>query len=499
MEEIKEALSSIQNSLDLSKPSQVFCGQCDPRTNHLLSKPIFNDLLIDKQLSWKPHKNEKSDIIKGEFVLDRYWCSSFSLFPDCSHLAKAAALKLVQRLEQFGCSQFAYVASESSFKLGKSFLTGKSRWATEVDLKKKCTFVPTLAVLSESLDATTKIRICQIPNRPVYIRELGTTRTLNSFIRKTQLKMSSLNLFYLASTISVNVIFLDFAECFNSLKLSEQTSLQNVIYCLKNSQGLPTYNLRDSDGKVQPLILTHASFGFCDIPRFTQRSVERLVDIYEKHKKNSSIDPDILQDLRFVCFTLTWVDDAVLPACHWRVRQWAEKQGRFAPLSQCSCVGQCQDWNCSTRILTQQDVNNFHTYIQREASSYLLTLARAMVEVSDFSNFTIKHFKSVGLDLQGKLNKSDLLTPKGVIDPRLQELIANRPTGAQIQTEIQRNKKIKMKSSPVEEESGMGEKVSQLGKSYQNDWVFLKIQVSIWPISTKAPKGNLQNFLRLRN
>ena len=474
MEEIKEALSSIQNSLDLSKPSQVFCGQCDPRTNHLLSKPIFNDLLIDKQLSWKPHKNEKSGIIKGEFVLDRYWCSSFSFFPDCSHLAKAAALKLVQRLEQFGCSQFAYVASESSFKLGKSFLTGKSRWATDVDLKKKCTFVPTLAVLSESLDATTKIRICQIPNRPVYIRELGTTRTLNSFIRKTQLKMSSLNLFYLASTISVNVIFLDFAECFNSLKLSEQTSLQNVIYCLKNSQGLPTYNLRDSDGKVQPLILTHASFGFCDIPRFTQRSVERLVDIYEKHKKNSSIDPDILQDLRFVCFTLTWVDDAVLPACHWRVRQWAEKQGRFAPLSQCSCVGQCQDWNCSTRILTQQDVNNFHTYIQREASSYLLTLARAMVEVSDFSNFTIKHFKSVGLDLQGKLNESDLLAPKGVIDPRLQGLIANRPTGAQVQKEIQRNKKIKMKSSPVEEESGMGEKVSQLGKSYQNELVFLK-------------------------
>ena len=142
MEEIKEALSSIQNSLDLSKPSQVFCGQCDPRTNHLLSKPIFNDLLIDKQLSWKPHKNEKSDIIKGEFVLDRYWCSSFSFFPDCSHLAKAAALKLVQRLEQFGCSQFAYVASESSFKLGKSFLTGKSRWATDVDLKKNAHLYP---------------------------------------------------------------------------------------------------------------------------------------------------------------------------------------------------------------------------------------------------------------------------------------------------------------------------------------------------------------------
>ena len=275
MNEIREALSPIQNSLDLTKTSQVFCGQCDSRTNHLITKPIFNDLLIDKQLSWIPHKNEKSVIIKGEFVLDRFWCSNFSFFPDCSHLAKTAALRLVQRLAQFGCSKFAYVAAESSFKLGKSFINGKCRWATETDLSKKCTFVPTLAVLSESLDSTTKIRICQIPARPMFIRQLGTTRTLNSFIRKTQLKMSSLNLFYLASTLSVNVIFLDFSECFNSLKLSEQTSLHNIIYCLRNSQNnLPSYNLRESDGQVHPLILTHASFGFCDIPRFTQRSVE---------------------------------------------------------------------------------------------------------------------------------------------------------------------------------------------------------------------------------
>ena len=474
MEEINEALSPIQNSLDLSKPSQVFCGQCDPRTNHLLTKPIFNDLLIDKQLSWIPHKDKKSNIIKGEFVLDRFWCSNFALFPDCSHLAKAAALKLVQRLGQFGCSKFAHVASEASFKLGKSFLTGKCRWATEKDLSQKCTFVATLAVLSESLDSSTKIRVCQIPNRPMFIRQLGTSRTLNSFIRKTQLKMSSLNLFYLAHTISVNMIFLDFQECFNSLKLSEQTSLQNIIYCLKTSQNLPSYNLKHSDGQVHPLVLTHASFGFCDIPRFTQRSVEKLVDVYVENKKCSTIDPDILQDLRFICHTLTWVDDSVIPACYWRVIQWAEKQGRFSPLSSCSCVSQCREWNCSTRSLTQQDVDKFHTYIQRETSSYLLTVARAMVEVSNFSSFTIKHYKSVGVDLQDKLDKSGLLTPKGVIDPRLQTLIASRPTGAQIQSEIQRNKKLKMKSSPVEEEAGMGEKVSQLGKSYQNGQVFLK-------------------------
>ena len=123
MEEIKEFLSPLQNSLDLSRTSQVFCGSCDSRVNHLLTKPVFNDILIDKQLSWLPQRDDKMKIIKGEFSLDRFWCSNFPLFPDCSNLAKAAAQKLVQRLGQFGCENHAYVAQEASFKLGKAFLT----------------------------------------------------------------------------------------------------------------------------------------------------------------------------------------------------------------------------------------------------------------------------------------------------------------------------------------------------------------------------------------
>ena len=474
MEEIKESLSPLQTSLDLSRTSQTFCGSCDARVNHLLTKPVFNDILIDKQLSWIPQRDNKMKITKGEFCLDRFWCSNFSLFPDCSHLAKAAALKLVQRLGQFGCGKDAFVAQEASFKLGKAYLSGKCRWATKNDLSQKCTFVPTLAVLSESLDSSTKIRICQIPNRAMFIPKLGTTRTLNSFIRKTQLQMSSLNLFYLASTVSVNAIFLDFQECFNSLKLSDQTSLQNIIYCLKTSQNIPSYNLKESDGQLHPLILTHASFGFCDIPRFTQRSVEKLVDIYVKYKENPTISSDVLQDLRRICHLLTWVDDSIIPACHWRVIEWAESQGRFFSISHCSCVSPCQDWTCPTRKLTPQDLEGFQKYIQIETSNYLFTMAQAMVEVATFSNFTIKHFKSVESGLQTRLDQSDILKPKGEMDPRLKILTKNRPSGSQIQSEIQRSKKLKLKTSPTDDESKLGEKVSQLGKSYKDGQVFLK-------------------------
>ena len=159
MTEIQESISSLQQSLDLSQLGKTFCSQCDPRVSHLLSKPVYNDVLIDKQLSWTPCKNKHSQVTSGEFQLDRYWCASFHLFPSCQQLAKTAALKLVHRLAQFGGGKTTFVAEEASYKIGKAFISNKCRWATDDDLKQKCTFVPTLAVLSESLESTTKIRI----------------------------------------------------------------------------------------------------------------------------------------------------------------------------------------------------------------------------------------------------------------------------------------------------------------------------------------------------
>ena len=473
MTEIQESISSLQLSLDLSQLGKTFCSQCDPRVSHLLSKPVYNDVLIDKQLSWTPCKNKHSQVTSGEFLLDRYWCASFHLFPSCQQLAKTAALKLVHRLAQFGGGKTTFVAEEASYKIGKAFISNKCRWATDDDLKQKCTFVPTLAVLSESLESTTKIRICQIPNRPVYITQLGTTRTLNSFIRKTQLKMSSLNLFYLSHVLSVNALFLDFQECFNSLKLSSQTSLQNLIYCLKTGEGVPTYNLSKSDGVVHPLVMTHASFGFSDIPRFTQRCVERLVDVYQQHVKDSTISPELLEDLRFITYALTWVDDSVLPACCWKTIGWAERQDRPPPMPTCSCTTLCKDWHCPTRVITDQDLVVFNTYIQRETDAYLLLLATAMIKVASFSNFSIKHFQSVNPSLQAQLDQSDLLKPKGPLDPRLTTLIANRPSGSQIQSEILKSKNLKITPAPTGEDT-LTVKVSQLGKSYLKDKIFLK-------------------------
>ena len=359
MAELNESLSPIANSLDLTKTSQSFCGNCDSRIASILKQPVFNDYLVDKQLSWSVvERSEEGAIIRGEFILDRFWCSNFKLFPSCETLARTAAEKLVKKLAQYGNREAAHVAQEASFKIGKAFLTGKCRWATSTDLKQKHTFIPTMAVISECIESSTKIRVVQIPNRPIYIPQLNVCRTYNSFIRRTHLKMSSLNMFYLAHMISDDALFIDFSECFNSLRLSQETSLQNVVFTLKDERGQPTYNLKKSDGKLHPLVLTHASFGCSDIPKFSQRCVERLVETYEKNCKGSTISHSILEDLKFICKLLTWVDDSIIFSFFRRTCEWAAGEGRFPPLSKCSCQPSCRDWQCPSRAITDTDLKN---------------------------------------------------------------------------------------------------------------------------------------------
>ena len=97
-----------------------------------------------------------------------------------------------------------------------------------------------------------------------------------------------------------------------------------------------------------------------------------------------------------------------------------------------------------------------------------------MIEVASFSNFSIKHFQSVNPKLQSQLDQSNLLKSKQPLDPRLETLIANRPTGSQIQTEILKSKNMKITTAPADGEDTLMGKVSQLGKSYLNDKIFLK-------------------------
>ena len=176
--------------------------------------------------------------------------------------------------------------------------------------------------------------------------------------------------------------------------------------------------------------MTHASFGCSDIPKFSQRCVERLVETYEKNCKGSTISHSILEDLKFICKLLTWVDDSIIFSFYRRTCEWAAGEGRFPPLSKCSCQPSCKDWQCPSRAITDTDLKNYQSFIRTETQGYLLTMAQAMVTISEFSSFHIKHFKALSQQLQRKVDSTQLLKSKSNV--KLERLVAERPSAEEV-------------------------------------------------------------------
>ena len=52
--EMKQTMCQVRDSFDMSRLDQSFCATCDPRVSLLFSRPIANDRLMDKQVSWEP-------------------------------------------------------------------------------------------------------------------------------------------------------------------------------------------------------------------------------------------------------------------------------------------------------------------------------------------------------------------------------------------------------------------------------------------------------------
>ena len=474
MAELQEAVAPLDQSLDLTRSHQSFCGSCDPRVSTLIKVPIYNNILLDKQLSWEPLIQEDGKVSRGEFVLDRYWCSNFQLFPDCEAVSRLAAGKLVARLNKFGGGKTHHVADEASYKLGKSFLQERCKWVTEKDLLQKVTFLPTMAILSEDEQSSTKCRIVQIPNRPFFIPTLTCSRTYNSFIRKSQISMSSLNLFYIAHMITTNALFLDYSECFNSLKLSYNTSLHNLIYCLERNDGLPTYNLARAKGpQLKALRLTHSSFGKSDIPSCSKRCIENLLDTFLKHGPKNQIPEDLITNLRFVLKHLTWVDDSLLYCNHHQVISWALARGRPCPQPPCACKSPCHSWTCKTRNISNDDLSCYHNFLEKESMDYLLEMARAIITISDFSSHKIKVIKAISTRFQSKIDKSDLL-PKQSKDSRMSLLERERPCSSKVNQEIKGDKGYLPSSFEDQQDLQIDSRANQLGKSYKDDTVYLK-------------------------
>ena len=61
--EMREMVAPVEASLDATRLGSSFCSSCDPRVSLLLSKPLGNDSLLDRQLCFEPVTDPKTGTV----------------------------------------------------------------------------------------------------------------------------------------------------------------------------------------------------------------------------------------------------------------------------------------------------------------------------------------------------------------------------------------------------------------------------------------------------
>ena len=476
LEEVKQLTAPLTQSLDLGKIGSSWCQICDPRLNLLAHRPVANDLLMDKQLTFETCRDNIGQVTHGEFSVDRLYCAGWSEFPSCQELAQETAQKLVSKLARFGHGGVNHVAREVSYKVQISYYKGRVRWADKQDLEGKITYIPQLIVLSKSRSSSTQARLCIIPNRPVWINARAGAKSYNSFVRGSSLKMPPLSRFYLGAALSLGVLFLDFTDSFGSLKHSYQTAKQSIVYCLKTEEGeLPCYDLSQSkDGILYPLLQTSSSYGAKDAPALSQRAVSRMVEVYREHCPKQEVDDDTLEELQRVVTSCCYVDDSFLSAQASKVLTWSASSGTAVPpFPSCSCKTSCYNWKCPTLIVTSQDMDKYDCFVKQEVPNYLLHLASSFLKIANFSRHRVKHIKANNLETQKVIDASQLIQTQTPTLPEMPHLV-KRPSTDQLQEEIQKGAKKDLLFDGEDPAPQLPEEAAQLGKVYKEDDVYLK-------------------------
>ena len=473
LEEVKQITAPFTQSLDMGKIGSSWCQTCDPRLNLLVHRPVANDLLMDKQLTFETYRDSTGQVTHGEFSVDRLYCAGWSDFPSCQELARETALKLVNKLAKFGHKKVNQVAREVSYKVQISYYKGRVRWAEKQDLVGKVTYIPQLIVISKSRSSS--CRLCIIPNRPVWIDSRTGAKSYNSFVRGSSLKMPPLSRFYLGAALSLGVLFLDFTDSFGSLKHSHQTAKQSIVYCLKTEEGLPCYDLSQSkDGLLYPLLQTSSSYGAKDAPALSQRAVSRMVEVYKKHCPKQEVDDDTLEELQRVVTSCCYVDDSFLSAQASKVLSWCASSGTMVPpFPSCSCKTSCYNWKCSTMVVTSQDMDKYDYFVKQAVPKYLLHLANSFLKIANFSRHRVKHIKANTLETQKIIDDSQLIKTQTPALPEMPHLV-KRPSTDQLQEEIQRGARKDLSFEEEDPDSRLSEEAAQLGKVYKEDDVYLK-------------------------
>ena len=302
--------------------------------------------------------------------------------------------------------------------------------------------------------------------------------------------MPTLPVFYLGHCLSVSQVFIDFQECFCSVRLHPNTARHNLIYVLKTKEGLPTLSLKDAASpQLHALQLSTLLFGKKDGPFWSRQCVTLLVPKYREHQQGRQEDPVLLDDLEKMLQQFSWVDDTLLPATTTWVLRWAQSKGCFPPSPPCSCNSPCSVLKCPTRKWNEEAVHQLDLFLEHQTNLYLSQISQLAVRVSHFSGFFVKCTQSPSPKLQKILDQEVSLRTPFDGDPRLRALKQTRPTQDQIRAEVLGGGHPSPLKTPLPSQETNDEVIEfqesstqslalaeQLGKKYTESQVFLKTQ-----------------------
>ena len=466
--EMMEIVAPLGASLDATRLGSTFCLNCDSRASSYLSRPVENDALLERQLRFEPvHGPKGGEIMSGHWTIHRFWRAGFSHFPSCEGLARETAQKLIDKLSAFGNGGTSYSAREVTYKVQKSFIRMRVRWAEEEDLSGKVTFLPQLAHVNEASDSS-PIRLVVVPNREVFVNKQLGTRSYNSFVRKNTVELPRFTKLSLVTALSRNSLFVDIEDCYGCLRNSVEDARQAVVFCLKTKNGLPSYDLNQCpDGTLFALLQASSSFGQADVSRLSQMALSRMATVYRQHRGVEGVGELELQDIETVLKLFSYADDSQVPALTHRVLRWCESQGRPPPRPPCLCPASCESWDCTSLSFTSEDIAMFDTFMKKETESYLVCLAAGFVKVANFSQHFVKFVSGTSARMQAKLDEAGVTAHQSAPSLDLKSDVI-RPTPEQVRSEVGGQ-------GPVEKMESGG-LAGQLGKTYTDTQVFLKTQ-----------------------
>ena len=369
----------------------------------------------------------------GFFIYRRLYTSLFKFLPAGEQEARASARRVIARLNQAGGA----LASEASYKLAKSYLSGHCEWLTAFDKQEpKLTFMPVIAILSLHNESS-GVRICLVPTR-VFNSLQNKPLSYNSCVTDLPATFPKPLRFALQDQFCTGSLQADIQSMFNSVRYDLYSSLQTLTFALRTPSGRPTFSLdQAADNTLHCLRSTVLEWGHKDAPHCAQQALAQCVQVYKSYHPDLEEQPlanFMLRCLQDIIDTSIFMDDIGAGVTLTMLREFAQLSGQTMPLPPCACTTETCDKildqdkqlvSCPNAVVSPELWTAHCDFVKIATEQLLLRLAQTMCRALNFSGFRLKFLRSQQCD-QSALD--NLVKEQTVKVPKESDIGVTRPS-----------------------------------------------------------------------